>query len=385
MKILMCGLLPFESSINYGGVVAVIRNLLEGFEGIDSLQVCHVSFNKEIRKAEILTPAPNIKIRFIPFRSGFDLLDYWLNKRVLDDIIREENPDLIHIQEITPQLLRFLHIDRSRIVVTQHGIMREEQKYFRDINAQIKGYFKSWMERLLFPVFQNLIFISDYNRKLFRGQPAHAEVIFNPVSSLFFQEQDSAGDPNSLLMVAAFSPIKNLELLLEVLARLKKSGSPCKLHLAGGFKKKWHEDSIHQKIELLNLKEDIIFHGWCTPVQIKELLNQCSIFILPSRQETLPVAIEEAMAVGRVVVASDVGAVSEMFVDGESGLLFPDNDEDGLFCLLQHLLNDPAKRERLARHARTEAKRRFHPATIAQQTFSFYQEVRQAQPEPIQA
>ena len=375
MKILMTGLLPFDTNLNNGGVVSVIRNLLDGFAGKPDIEVCHISFNREIHTPEIQRPASNIRIRFIPYRSRFDLLDYILNRQVLDQVIREEQPDLIHIQEITPQILRFLHLDRSRIVVTQHGIMCEEQKHFQDLGSKLKGRFKAWIERLLFPRFPNIIFISEYNKRLFRKTPVHAEVILNPANRLFFTEYRKPGNPTSLLMVAAFSKIKNLELLLGAVARLNTIGLVCQLHLAGGFKKKSYENSIRQRIMTLKLQDQVIFHGWCSPRQVLQLLNECEIFVLPSRQETLPVAVAEAMATGRVVVASDVGAVSEMFIDGQSGLLFPDNDLEALESQLRRILLHPAERENLARRARDRAHAQFHPDIIAHKTIAFYQKV----------
>ena len=375
MKILMTGLLPFNPKINNGGVVSVIRNLLESFSGMEGLEVCHVSFNKDVDRPKKLLPASNITLRFIPFKSKFDLWDYWANRKTLEAIIAEEKPDLIHIQEITPQVLRFIHLNREKIVVTQHGIMSEELKHLDRTQARAKGLFKALIEKFIFPLFPNVIFISAYNQKLFPVQPDHSDIILNPVSRLFFAEESSLGDPRSLAIVGAFSRIKNIELALSVMARLKKEGLICRLHLAGGFKTNHYENFIINTVNNLGLNDQVIFHGWCSKDKVRSLLGQCSIFLLPSRQETLPVAIGEAMATGRVVVAADVGAVSEMITNGESGFLFPNNDEEALLALLKFLLTDSVEMKRVARNARQTAEKKFHPDIIAAKTARFYQQV----------
>jgi len=182
MKILMTGLLPEGAGQATGGVVAVIQNLLEAFSRVEGLEVCHLSFNKEISEPVNSRIAPNVRLRFIPFKTKIDAADYLINRKTLNRILEEEQPDLIHIQEITPQLLRFLHLDLSRIVVTQHGIMREELRNAGTFQAFLKAFFKTLVERLIFPLFPNIIFISDYNKKLFQGKPLLTTRIPNPIS-----------------------------------------------------------------------------------------------------------------------------------------------------------------------------------------------------------
>lgn len=383
MKILMTGLLPHEPERNNGGVISVIRILLESFSERSDLDVCHVSFNKEIKKEKIIDAAANIRVIFLPFKSRIDLIDYLVNRKTLDNIIAREKPDLIHIQEITPQLLRFLHLDKTKIVVTQHGIMKEELKYFDRFSLKVKGLFKASIERFLFPLFPNILFISDYNRQLFTGKPVFSEIIFNPVRKNFFTKEFNNGDPNTILLAAAFSPIKNTELLLSALSELKKFGIICRLHLAGGFKNICYERKIQQHVADLGLNDQVIFHGWCSPKKIQELMSQCVLFILPSRQETLPVVVGEAMAMGRVVIASDVGAVSEMLTDGISGFLFPANDRNSLIATLKMVLFDPALRKRISGNAAREAKDRFHPDLIAEKTVRFYGKILQQHTHPV--
>ena len=80
---------------------------------------------------------------------------------------------------------------------------------------------------------------------------------------------------------------------------------------------------------------------------VRELLAEADIFVLSTRSEGLPLSILEAMSAGLPVVASGVGGVPELVVDGETGLLVPPGDPSRLAAAIQRLLEDPALRDRL--------------------------------------
>jgi len=102
------------------------------------------------------------------------------------------------------------------------------------------------------------------------------------------------------------------------------------------------------RVELLGDRDDI-----------PELLAQAQIFVLASRSEGMPVSVLEAMAAGLPVVASDVGGVGEVVVDGETGLLVPPGDETALEQALRQLIASPDLRRRLGDAGRTRAEREF--------------------------
>ena len=79
---------------------------------------------------------------------------------------------------------------------------------------------------------------------------------------------------------------------------------------------------------------------------IPGLLASADVFVLSSRSEGMPLSILEAMAAGLPVVASAVGGVPELVLDGETGLLVPPGDPAALAAGLRRLLEDPARRRR---------------------------------------
>lgn len=375
IKIVLVGALPVNTAEVKGGVEAVIVNLLNSFRGLADVSVTHLAFSKEVRDERTMELSENVRIRFIPFLNPLELVDYVINGKNLNRIIREERPDIIHIQEITPHLLRFLAFPKQRLVVTQHGIMAEELKYASGTSQRLKCLFKVAVEKYAFPKFRNVIFISQYNRRLYQGVPSHETQIFNPVNPIFFEKVTSSmSKKNNLLYVGVLSRRKNIKLVVEALHNLNQQGYHFELNVAGGFKEAAYEEEVMSAVDEFGLKDRIHFHGWVSQERIRELYEICPIFILPSMQETLPVSIAEAMAQGKIVVASDVGAIREMFSDRKSGFLFKRNDKNDLVQTLAEVFNHEQS-DRIGETARTEAIEKFHPQKIALKTINFYRQV----------
>jgi len=95
------------------------------------------------------------------------------------------------------------------------------------------------------------------------------------------------------------------------------------------------------------LTDRVDFPGWVGPDRVAELIASADILTLPSFSENLPVSVIEAMAAGLAVVTTPVGAVEDLIVDGETGLLVPPGDVDALTAALIRVVDDPALRQRL--------------------------------------
>jgi len=107
--------------------------------------------------------------------------------------------------------------------------------------------------------------------------------------------------------------------------------------------------------------------GWIDSDVKVEKLRRAHLLVLPSYMEGMPNAIIEALAAGLPVVATDVGAVGDMVVDGVNGFLIPARDTDRLVQALRDLLIDGPLRERMGRAGWHIAKERFSAERAADQ------------------
>jgi starch synthase len=112
--------------------------------------------------------------------------------------------------------------------------------------------------------------------------------------------------------------------------------------------------------------------------KVKQILSAATVFACPSIYEPLGIVNLEAMACGTAVVASDVGGIPEVVVDGETGLLVhydPDNEPQyrtDLAAKINELIADPTRAESYGKAGRERAVANFAWSTVAEQTIRIY-------------
>ncbi|MGA3058018.1 MAG: glycosyltransferase family 4 protein [Candidatus Limnocylindrales bacterium] len=109
---------------------------------------------------------------------------------------------------------------------------------------------------------------------------------------------------------------------------------------------------LEARLGELNLTDKVRFIGRLPNSEVATLLSGLDILAMPSRREEWGVAAAEASASGLAVVATRVGGIPEIVVDGETGLLVPPEDPAALAKALERLIADPGLRSRLGRAGR---------------------------------
>jgi glycosyltransferase involved in cell wall biosynthesis len=150
-------------------------------------------------------------------------------------------------------------------------------------------------------------------------------------------------------MVARLDPLKDQDLLVSAFSKIRATVPLCLLLVGAGNR----EAIIRRQIEALGLSERVRLLGQRTDVP--DILNASDIFVLCSRMEGNPMAIQEAMASGLPVIATAVGGVPDLIDDGVNGLLVPPNDETALMHALQNLVNQADLRRQIGLAARQYA------------------------------
>jgi L-malate glycosyltransferase len=165
-------------------------------------------------------------------------------------------------------------------------------------------------------------------------------------------------------------PVKNHAGFLRAAARLVPDFPNVEFVLAGDGPLR---DDLVRMADLLGIAGRVRFLG--DRQDIPAVFAALDVSVLPSFSESLPNAILESMAAGVPVVATRVGANSDVIIDGESGLLVPPNDEEKLVEALGRFLKDPLLRSECGRRAREIAKENFSLDHIRFQFEQVYQEM----------
>lgn len=126
----------------------------------------------------------------------------------------------------------------------------------------------------------------------------------------------------------------------------------------------------------LGVEESVDFLGYRRDA--RRLLHAFDVFVVPSRHEGLPVALLEAMALGRPVVATSVGGVPEVIRDGVNGLLVPPEDPAALAVGIVRLLRDRELAGRLAARGAETVEGSFTGTLMAEQILAVYEQVMRA-------
>ena len=124
----------------------------------------------------------------------------------------------------------------------------------------------------------------------------------------------------------------------------------------------------------LGVSDRVTFVGRVDRATAARLFAGCAFFVLPSRLEPFGIVTLEAMAAGKAAVASNVGGVPEVVVDGTTGLLVPPGDAAALADAMLRLATDAALRDRLGTAGRARAAR-FSWTTITSSYTDVYRRV----------
>jgi glycosyltransferase involved in cell wall biosynthesis len=114
--------------------------------------------------------------------------------------------------------------------------------------------------------------------------------------------------------------------------------------------------------------------GFVPHAELERLYARAAVVACPSRREGFGVACLEAMAHGRPVVATSVGGLLDLVVDGETGIVVPPRDPTALRSALERLLGDPELRRRLGLAGRERARTLFSWDHVTDATLAAYAE-----------
>ena len=130
------------------------------------------------------------------------------------------------------------------------------------------------------------------------------------------------------------------------------------------------EDALRRLAEAEGVSDAVVFAGYRGDA--RRLLPAFNILAAPSRDEGLSLSVLEAMACGIPAVASRLGGIPSLLIDGVTGLLIPPDDVPALTDALIRLLAEPEQAEAMGRAGRERVRTHFLQETMLARTFALY-------------
>jgi glycosyltransferase involved in cell wall biosynthesis len=209
------------------------------------------------------------------------------------------------------------------------------------------------------------------------GLEAKSRVIYNGVRlEDFASPYPYVASRPYILAIGRHVPQKGLDVLLRAYTIAKPAGHD--LLIAGDGPQTLELKSLAAE---LGIGSNVQFLGAVSHDKAVSLFAGCSFFVLPSRHEPMGIVNLEAMAAGKAVVASRVGGVPELVVDGQTGMLVDADNPTALAAALGSVSADPELRRRLGAAGRERVALFSWPA-LADQYESVYRQVMQERNQP---
>ena len=259
--------------------------------------------------------------------------------------IKKINIDLVHSNSRTTQVLGNL---LSRSLAVPHIFT-------------CHGFFKPRLSRRMFPCWgQGVIAISQQVKEHlisdFKLSPSKISVINNGIDTKNFGDFSVRNDLRKELgvsdlplvgIIARLSDVKGHIYLIQAMQRVINDFPSAKLLIVGQGKMK---DALIRQVDDLGIQDNVLFIPEVK--NTKDMLAAMDIFVMPSLQEGLGLALMEAMAQGLAVIGSAVGGIKTLIQDQVNGLLVAPADVQGLAEAIIKLLKDLPLRQDLGINAR---------------------------------
>jgi glycosyltransferase involved in cell wall biosynthesis len=360
---------PDDPDSPRGDVEAAAVHLIEALTRLPHLDLDVITLTRDVTSAEV-TLWHGARVHRLPYSSRWTLTTALRGgRRAVTELLQKLSPDLVHAHGRFGVLVQHLNMPR---VLTVHGFAHTETTLFEDWRATVQAHVWRFFEGRCWANYRHIIAVSPYIRERLRSVAgAIVYDVENPVSREFFQ-RTTRQRGSVILSAGPISRKKNTLALLEAFALLRGRGIEVELRLAGDVADPAYGREVRERINHLRLERHVSVLGLLSHAHLAEELECASVFSLLSLHENAPVVIQEAMAKGVPVVASNRSGMPYQVRHGETGFLVNPLDPCEIADRFATLLLDDELRDRAGDLARKIATDRYHPDAVARRTVEVY-------------
>ena len=220
----------------------------------------------------------------------------------------------------------------------------------------------------------------------FGGDRSKSQVLYNGVDiEIFRPEANDLNLKHELFIpkkskvvthIARIDPNKGQDCIIDAATAVLNEVPSTYFLLVGDSnidKFKWYKKKVIQSINERGLGDKIIFAG--KKDNIEKIINISDVVILPSSYEALPGVVSEASACGKPVIASNVGGIPEMVIDGKTGHLIQPHDAQALSSSLVSILTNDECANKMGLEGRKYMEEKFNIVHLTQKLEIFYKDL----------
>ena len=286
-------------------------------------------------------------------------------------------------------LLKIIDEEKIDIVQTQFSMGETFGYFLKKFRPNIKlvvafvtpfkpTYFKSKLLPIFYKNVDVFVYITNYVKKAKENQ---FPVLKRKVGKMIFNGTERRIDngevtvslkKNSLFDIAGLSDWKNIQILIEALHIIVnvKNRKDVYLYVAGDGPMR---ESLEKLIDSYQLKNHVFLLGYQS--NVGKLLNDCDVFVHSAYAEGFGIVIPEAMLAKKPIIVSNAGALPELIMHEESGLIVdPFKAEEWSNAILR-IIDDSVLSEKLALNAVKRAKQEFTKDVYVKNYETVYREL----------
>jgi glycosyltransferase involved in cell wall biosynthesis len=317
--------------------------------------------------------------------------DYKAYKHLLK-IIREFKPDVVHTHAAKAGLIGRLAAKRAGVKVIVHTF---HGHVFHSYFGKLKTTFFINLERGLAWISSAIVAISENQKKelcetykISSCEKIHlVELGYDllpfqenqDVKRAKFREQYSI-QPHQIAIgiIGRLVPIKNLKLFIEAFSIThQKFGEKTKAFIIGDGEQMAELQKFCKGLDLsistpenVNLDAPLVFTSWIHEIDVA--MNGIDILAISSLNEGTPASLIEAQAAGKPIVATNVGGISNIVIEGETALLVESGDEIAFSNALNQLISDEKLRNKMSNLGPSHVLTRFHEKRLCKDISELY-------------
>lgn len=286
----------------------------------------------------------------------------------INRMLRDFSPEILHVQELHPAYTGWARLSFRRhipVVLTVHDhIPHSGREFYRGWRWQVVQWFRRKATRMIVHGPRMRATLEQLDARV----AGRIDVIPHGVVGQANSDGDISGcEPGTFLFFGRIESYKGLRYFLDAGDVLQSRGRDFRLVVAGRG-----SDLEHQRKRVAATARVELIDRYISTAEVPDLFRRAMVVVLPYTDATQSGVSAMAFSFSRPVIATGVGDLPEVVIDGQTGLIVPPRDAKALADAMERLLLDRRLRDTLATGASRFAKEHLSWPRIADVTHDVY-------------